>query len=171
MLYNNLNSSEWKPCIINVFIMMRFQFRIYATGGCNENCQEVSCAEYSEDGSTFVLLPQMPEAKYYHGMTVLESGDIFVAGGDYSKSVFIYECEKKQWKRCPDMLTERNCASCEVIKRGDGKEEVVVAGGWNGTELDTVEIYNLEDSMWRSGIARKSYSQLLTIKQTFITKI
>jgi hypothetical protein len=147
------------PHIINVLMMMQFYLRIYATGGADETGARLSSAEYSEDGSTFVLLPEMPEEKVYHCMTVLGNGDIFVAGGDYSKSVFIYECAKKQWRKCPDMLTQRAQASCGVIKKADGREEVVLAGESYGTELDTVVIYNVEDSKWRSGIARKCHTQ------------
>jgi hypothetical protein len=150
-----------------MLMMMQFYFRIYATGGHNTNGDKFS-AEYSEDGSTFVLLPKMPRGKLHHCMTVLENGDIFVAGGYWCKSVFIYECDKKQWRKCPDMLSQRSNASCGVIKKADGREEVVVAGGWRGTELDTVEIYNVEDSKWRSGIARKCHTQLHILMQTFI---
>jgi hypothetical protein len=62
--------------------------------------------------------------------------------------------------RAPDMRTERESPSCGVFKRADGREEVLVAGGWEGTELNTIEIYNVEDSMWRSaGIGKEdSYS-------------
>jgi hypothetical protein len=38
-----------------------------------------------------------------------------------------------------------------VIKRRDGSEEVVVAGGVCEGWLDTVEIFSLEESQWRSG--------------------
>jgi hypothetical protein len=38
-----------------------------------------------------------------------------------------------------------------VIKRRDGSEEVVVAGGVCEWCLDTVEIFSLEESQWRSG--------------------
>jgi hypothetical protein len=158
-LYPNLINLYLMACIIHVLMMMQFHFRIYATGGMGKGGMSISSAEYSEDGSTFVFLPKMPEGKSFHCMTVLENGDIFVAGGFQSVSVFIYECDKKQWKKCPDMLTNRINAYCGVIKREDGKEEVVVAGGWNSwdsrTILDTVEIYNVEDSKWISGIATK----------------
>ena len=42
-------------------------------------------------------------------------------------------------------------ASCGVVKRADGNEEVVVVGGIDGQVLDTVQIYSLEQSSWRSG--------------------
>jgi hypothetical protein len=141
-------------------MMMQFHIRLYATGGeYKDSYKTLSSAEYSEDGSTFVLLTKMPEAKYNHCMTVFKNGDIFVAGGAnghyVSKSVFIYEVDKKQWRRCPDMLMNRlEDLSCGIIKREDGREEIVVVGAcWTGTcRQNTVEIYNNKDSKWRSGI-------------------
>jgi hypothetical protein len=58
------------------------------------------------------------------------------------------------WKRCPDMMTERLFASCGAVKRGDRREEVVVAGGykWPPGCLDTVEIFSLTKLQWRSGM-------------------
>jgi hypothetical protein len=40
-----------------------------------------------------------------------------------------------------------------VIKTADGKEEVIVVGGRNNYNqiLDTVDIYSIEQSSWRSG--------------------
>jgi hypothetical protein len=38
--------------------------------------------------------------------------------------------------------------------REDGREEVVVAGGYSGAApLDTVEIYSVEESRWRASTA------------------
>jgi hypothetical protein len=72
----------------------------------------------------------MPEDRLDHCTAVLESGDIFVAGG-YSKSCFIYDIEQGAWKICRNLMTRRRSASCGGIKRRDGKEEIVVAGGYD----------------------------------------
>jgi hypothetical protein len=44
----------------------------------------------------------MPEAKFRHSMAVLKNGNIFVCSG-FSKSSFLYESERRAWKKCPDM--------------------------------------------------------------------
>jgi hypothetical protein len=57
------------------------------------------------------------------------------------------------------MSTGRANACCGVVKRMDGREEIVVAGGTNedpghedqGMALKKVEIYSVEESRWRSG--------------------
>jgi hypothetical protein len=61
------------------------------------------------------------------------------------------------------MLTERSHASCGVIKTRDGKEEIVVAGGWFND--GAVEIFNLEESSWRSGMEKISV-EIFGIKHT-----
>jgi hypothetical protein len=51
------------------------------------------------------------------------------------------------------MMTEREAgASCGVVKKRDGSEEVVVAGGVCEGWLDNVEIFSLEESQWRLGM-------------------
>lgn len=118
--------------------------------------------KYTDNGSTFHSMPPMPCSVADHCMTVLNNGNMFVAGAD--KRCFLYDSEKKKWRKCPDMATRRDRACCAVIKKGDGTEEVVVSGGnieeffmIGGTKVhyftafDTVEIFSLEESRWRSG--------------------
>jgi hypothetical protein len=76
------------------------------------NYSAKSSVEYTDDGSTFHALPDMPEAKYHHCMAVLKGGDIFVVGGDNSTTCFLFENGKKQWKKCQAMVTGRSFASC-----------------------------------------------------------
>jgi hypothetical protein len=119
---------------------------------------ELSQVEFTDDGSTFHALPDVPT--HSHCVAVLDNRDIFVAGGvwlvgnrAWSQSCFLFESDVKRWKRCPDMMEERSNACCGVVKRRDGKEEVVVAGGYDGrTNLrDTVAIFSIEESSWTAG--------------------
>jgi hypothetical protein len=131
-------------------LIFKFHYRLYRTGG--------SSASYTEDGVTFHYLPPLPELIGDHCTTVLENGDLFVAVEGPSQKCFLYKTEEKEWKICPSMLTEKYNVICGAIKREDGREEVVFAGGWNhdfGTLLDTVEIYSVEESRWRTGTTFK----------------
>jgi hypothetical protein len=145
--------------------VVKLHHRLYVTGGRTEdenNATELS-AEYTEDGRRFVSLPAMPNSKSFHCMAVLESGDLFVASGDIvDKRVFLFDQERNYWKRCPDMLTTRGGGTCcAVIKRKDGKEDVVVIGGWI---KDTVEIYSIEEQRWRTGreFTKRSLASILS---------
>jgi hypothetical protein len=128
-------------------------------------------AEYTEDGSTFVSMPSMPKQKFAHCMAVLECGNIFVAGG-HDQSCFLYKKDQNKWKRCPDIMRQKRFASCGVIKKENGKEEVVVAGSWDtdGPDgyLDTVDIFSFEETRWREGIENK-LSKSIIFKHTYIT--
>jgi hypothetical protein len=83
----------------------------------------------------------MPERKSGHCMAVLKGGNVFVAGGvgENNKSCFLYEVDRNEWKRCPDMVRGRFKASCGVVRRRDGIEEIVVAGGHHDNYPDTLD--------------------------------
>jgi hypothetical protein len=50
-----------------------------------------------------------------------------------------------------NIMVNRDSASCGVIKRADGNEEIVVAGGFCRGWSDSVEIFSLSQSQWRTG--------------------
>ena len=56
------------------------------------------------------------------------------------------------WQEMQDMPTGRLNNFCGKITTASSKEEIVVAGGHSGGVVtDTVEIYSVEDNMWRAG--------------------
>jgi hypothetical protein len=57
----------------------------------------------------------------------------------------------KSMNLVPARKTEMHNPSCGVIRKWDGKEEIVLVGGFNLKVVDTVEIYSPEESRWRSG--------------------
>ena len=74
----------------------------------------------------------------------------------FSKSVspktHIYDSSNDEWLTKADMPTARQSHFCGRIVTTEGEEEVVVAGGWDGKErLDTVEIFSVKSSTWRTG--------------------
>jgi hypothetical protein len=109
--------------------------RIFLTGGIANGGEILKTVKYTEyGGSTFNSLPDMPEGKFGHCMTILDGGNIFVAGGiderkHVSNKCFMYECAINKWVRLHDQTKDRSCDSCAVIKRVDGEEEIVMLGG------------------------------------------
>ena len=74
-------------------------------------------------------------------------------GGGWPGSNRAYRFHKKSedWTELPNMLSGRTAHNCGVAKAMTGKE-VVVAGGYRyGSPLNSVEIFSIEDNMWRSG--------------------
>jgi hypothetical protein len=89
---------------------------------------------------------QMLTARYGHGMGFLpgvgEEGAVMVAGGyngGYLDSVEVYDIQRNVWEVGTQMLTARYGPGM-VFLPGVGEEgAVMVAGGWNGGFLDSVE--------------------------------
>jgi hypothetical protein len=106
--------------------------------------------------------PDMPERKKYHYMIMLYGGNIFVDGGHDDKDVdsnscFLYESEKNEWKKFPDMCAD--CAGiylahCGVFKKEDGEEEIILIGR---TTTSSVDIFSIKYLRWRSGMKSKAH--------------
>lgn len=110
----------------------------------------VNSVEFTEGGNNSDNILQMPTGAFDHSMTVTKNGNIFV---QYNVLCCLYEIDKKQWTRCPNMPTSRNRASCGVAVRGDGQEVIVVAGGISDYGVvDIVEVYNpVGNGSWTTG--------------------
>jgi hypothetical protein len=153
----------------SAFAFHRETSRLYVTGGRDIQYNPdtlMGPTQFTEDGSIVHSLPDMPHVPHMpiagHCMSVLKGGNIFVAGGwcEDSKFCFLFNNATNEWKRGPDMTVEgRRCASWGVITTRDGKEEVVVAGGYNDENghYDSVQIFSVQESSWRSGEKKSSF--------------
>lgn len=126
----------------NTLIMSNF--RMYMSGHRSVR-STYSMLKYTDDGSIFHSMPPMPEVVSPPKLLVLESGNIFVLS---FATCFLYESDRNKWKPCPDMY-KKTAPSCGVVKRRNGKEEIVVAGGMGDS---TVYIFSPEECSWRTGV-------------------
>ena len=70
-----------------------------------------------------------------------------------SAKTYFYDSSDDEWVARDDMLTARQSHFCGRVVTKAGKEEVVVAGGWDGkSRLNTVEIFSVESGTWRTGM-------------------
>ena len=60
--------------------------------------------------------------------------------------VYFYDFSTNQWQEVAPMQVGRFDHSCGLVRRSDGTEEVVVAGGYG---KDSVEIFSLATEEWR----------------------
>ena len=89
----------------------------------------------------------------------LSSGDVLITGGkEREQQVFLVSgLAHKTWLRRADMLTPR-IGHAAVSLQLDGKETVMVAGGWDrlGRTLSSVEIFLVGENIWQDFIAMPS---------------
>ena len=70
-----------------------------------------------------------------------------------SAKTYFYDSSNDEWVTRDDMPTGRQSHFCGRVFTKEGKEEVVVAGGWDGeSRLDAVEIFSVESGTWRTGM-------------------
>ena len=73
-------------------------------------------------------------------------------GAGASLKTHIYRVSNGQWNEVEDMPTGRLNNYCGQVNTAQGKKEIVVAGGNDGSSvIDTVEIFSVEDETWRTG--------------------
>ena len=56
-----------------------------------------------------------------------------------------------QWTAAPSMSSVRSSLTCNLITTSGGDEEIVVVGGNNGGGGATVEIFSVNNRVWRAG--------------------
>jgi len=85
----------------------------------------------------------MTVARYLHTATLLQNGQVLIAGGDGSNgsqlaSAELYNPKTKTFSATGSMAHTRDAATATLLNNGN----VLVAGGVQGTGVNTAEIYN-----------------------------
>jgi N-acetylneuraminic acid mutarotase len=99
-------------------------------------------------------VPPMTNARANHTATLLNTGQVLVAGGQASNgspisSVEIYTPQGaggNQWSPAKDLLTARYNHTATLLQNG----QVLVVGGWDSPSsvLDSAELYNPATNTW-----------------------
>ena len=63
---------------------------------------------------------------------------------------YMFNRQSSEWETLPDLPTGRYSGGCGVVRNGTGTY-VVVVGGYYDDYSDVVEIYSVEEGVWRSG--------------------
>ena len=130
---------------------------VWILGGSDEPFSHLDSTEFIIQGQTNgVPGPKLPYA--LRGMCAIKftNNEIFVIGGrdsdgGYRNEVWIYDPQNGFARtQGPSLTTARGFHSCSTME--DSKKTlIVVAGGYDGDQLDSVEIYNPTDNTWHSG--------------------
>ena len=113
----------------------------------------------TKDGANFGSISPMPVGVVRHCLVIVDDETFFVAGGEtgtgISADVYQYSTYQGGWYEMNGLSTPRRYPNCGKV-RNSNDIEIVVAGGWNVENLNTVEIYNVETQQWR--MAGKGYN-------------
>ena len=103
---------------------------------------------------TFGHYPDMPTENYKSCLVVIDVERIFTCGirpGSNRQATYIFTRSRGSWTSLAPMPTSRYDHSCGLVANPDFGPEIVVAGGYNGVYLDTVDIYTVSMNSWREG--------------------
>ena len=80
----------------------------------------------------------------------------------YLKSCLDFDAKKIRWKEAAKFNEEKSLAACSIFE-----ESIVVSGGYNGQELNTVELYDAYSDSWTpmpNMIEERSHHSLVSLK-------
>jgi N-acetylneuraminic acid mutarotase len=143
--------------------------RVLVTGGKNDTDYLESTEIYDPNkpaAQAWSKGPDMAKSRWSHTATLLQSGEVLIAGGFYSSgstaSIVIYVPSSNTWKFPSAQLnTARRCHTATLLPNG----KVVFTGGiqgsgsiWNTDYFDSIEIYD-------PGTGKMTLSKVVMSKQ------
>lgn len=114
------------------------------------------------DGKSWQSLSNLPLPVSRHCMVTINATTLLSIGGltgdSRSSKTYFFNSESNQWSLGPDLITPRDDLSCSTVNwknpsNGQVEKVVVVAGGFNGAVLSSVEllIINNIERGWQDG--------------------
>ena len=127
---------------------------IYALGGSTTNSVVTATGAneaYATEDDSWVSLAPMPTPRRFASAAVDNCGRIYVIGGGspnfmppFTNIVERYSPDTDTWETLPSMPTNR--VSAAITTDLDGR--IWVMGGFNGTQLTAVEVFDPESKTW-----------------------
>ena len=153
----NLNSSKWEHFtelqterVYHQSAIIKDQ--LYLIGGYDKDTNDLADTEIipisKNDTRLNHTIPIMHNERYQFGLCSF-AGCIFVAGGNQNQNEAIDKCEvysfeSCEWTAVSRMNTKRSCFLLIYFQK-----KVWAIGGYsNGTNLDTIETYQLSENKW-----------------------
>jgi N-acetylneuraminic acid mutarotase len=130
--------------------------KLLVTGGYDGSASLNSAEMLTEEGWESIL-PSLPVIIYGHCMVTVNSTTVMVIGGEqngrYSGKTFYFTLGEKPWTEGPELKNKRGWHSCGKIRRNKESQEmsIIVAGGYNGSFLPSVEILDEGSNEWQTG--------------------
>ncbi len=133
--------------------------KIFVTGGMNNESisSSKSSAELLTEMGWEKVASIMPIPLSLHCMVLLNSTTVMIIGGVDNTTVtpntYLLNTENNEWIEGPPLSQNRYQHSCGRIRKSkeSSKFDVIVVGGYNGSFLSSVEIFDAETFEWRAG--------------------
>ena len=129
---------------------------LLVTGGIS-NEGYLKSAEVFNENKWLISTNFLPANIAKHCAVLLNTTTLMVIGSQQnapiSNKTFLLNLETEEWVTGPSLNFERFEHSCGRIKANpnSSKFEIIVVGGFNGTSMSSVEIFDEESFTWRSG--------------------
>jgi hypothetical protein len=144
--------------------------KLLVTGGDEGSYSGLNSAEMLTEEGWESNIPSLPVTIVGHCMVTVNSTTVMVIGGyqnrQNSGKTFYFTFGEKSWTEGPELKNKRAAHSCGKIRRNKDSQEmsIIVAGGWVGSRLSSVEILHEGSNEWQTGPElpfRISYSQMI----------
>ncbi len=128
----------------------------FVTGGVTSSARLNTVEVLTEQG--WKTLPQtLPVTIFSHCSVLVNSTTVMVISGYQnfftSPKTYLFNTENEIWTEGPPLKHKRKLHSCGRIKKNSQSQEfsIIVAGGYEGSYLSSVEILDAGSNEWREG--------------------
>jgi hypothetical protein len=131
--------------------------KLLVTGGYDGSFSYLKSAEMLTEDGWERNLPSLPVTIIYHCMVTVNSTTVMVIGGfqnsQISGKTFFFTFGEESWTEGPELKNKRRSQSCGKIRRNKDSQEmsIIVAGGYDGSYLSSVEILHEGSVEWQTG--------------------
>jgi hypothetical protein len=131
--------------------------KLLVTGGIDDSGPDLNRAEMLTEEGWESNIPSLPVTIAYHCMVTVNSTTVMAIGGyqndQRSGKTFYFTFGEESWTEGPELKNKRSYHSCGKIRRNKESQEmsIIVAGGYDGSLLSSVEILDEGSNEWQTG--------------------
>jgi hypothetical protein len=157
-LENNkwVSSASMKSVRVDAAAAQLQNGKLLVTGGFDGSGYHLNSAEMLTEEGWENNIPSFPVTIAGHCMVTVNSTTVMAIGGwhnGYSGKTFYFTFGEESWTEGPDLKSKRGYFSCGKIRRDKESQEmnIIVAGGFDGSYLSSVEILHEGSNEWQTG--------------------
>ncbi len=130
---------------------------LLVTGGSGGSGSDLISAEMLTEEGWESNIPSLPVTISYHCMVTVNSTTVMAIGGrqngQFLGKTLYFTFGEESWTEGPELKNKRGYHSCGKIRRNKESQEmsIIVAGGFDGSYLSSVEILHEGSNEWQTG--------------------